>query len=103
MPQPSNTQIMQILGRLEEKIDSIDERVKFTNGKVATLMEDKIRRDEREKTLAKMSPPTVRTEQGDVIVQATANKLDAQGKLFLALASLAVVAASALSAWGASQ
>lgn len=36
---------------LEKTIGDIDKKVTYTNGKVAALMEDKIRREERKKTL----------------------------------------------------
>jgi hypothetical protein len=94
MPNPTNKDIMQTLGHLEEKIDGIDERVKFTNGKVAALMEDKIRRDERERVLG--AHPTVKTEQGDVIVQSTAAKMDAQTKVLLAIAGFITTVATVI-------
>jgi len=63
MPAVSNADLMQainsvaeIQGRTLERLSAVEGQVKITNGKVANLMEDKIRRDEREKVLA--SPPS---------------------------------------------
>lgn len=101
MPDPSNADIMQAIGRLDEKVEGVDVRLKYTNGKVAMLVEDKIRRDERVKVTSELTQQaTVHTDKGDVIVQtSTARKLDAQAKFWLALASVATAAAIALGTW----
>lgn len=85
---PSNIDIMNILGRLEEKVDTIDTRLQFTNGKVAKLVEKDIRRDERERVIAEhnQNQPTIVTKEGDVVVQQS-RTLRAQEKLYLAAAA----------------
>lgn len=83
---PSNIDIMNTLGRLEEKVDTIDKRLQFTNGKVAKLVEKDIRRDEREKFMTNR-PASISTQEGDIVVQQS-KTLRAQEKLYLAAAAL---------------
>lgn len=57
---------------LQSDMSGIKRQVEFTNGKVANLMEDKIRREEHEKTVAEMklqnaNAPTITAET--VVVQ----------------------------------
>lgn len=81
---------------LQSDMVDVKKQVKYTNGKVANLMEDKIRRDERDKVLAeaKANPvaPAITTKEGNVIVtQPPASYWTAKEKLYGALAILATV------------
>lgn len=60
------------IGKLQSDMSAVKKQVEYTNGKVASLMEDKIRREEREKTVAEMklqnaNAPTITAET--VVVQ----------------------------------
>lgn len=83
------------LSGLTTDMVTVKKQVKYTNGKVASLMEDKIRRDERDKVLAetKAAPlaQAITTKEGNVIVTPPASYWTAKEKLYGALAILATV------------
>lgn len=55
-------------GRMEQRMANVEEQVRFINGKVANLVEDKIRRDEREKVLAAQPQPAqIQYTEKDVV------------------------------------
>lgn len=86
---------------LKLDMTSVKEQVKYTNGKVAGLIEDKIRRDERQKVIAESAAqtvaPVISTQEGNVVVQPPASYWSSKEKLYGALAGLAAVLATAIS------
>lgn len=53
---------------LQKDMSIVKDQVKFTNGKVAGLMEDKIRRDERKKVSLEMKSATLPSIQAETVV-----------------------------------
>lgn len=94
--------IIQLQGDIagvKEIADATREQAEKTNGRVTRIEEWKNALIAVEQ-YKKEQQPTVRTEKGDVIVQAQASRLDAQTKVFLALAGLITAATVLIAAWG---
>lgn len=53
---------------LQSDMSAVKKQVAFTNGKVANLMEDKIRRDEREKVSLEMKSAALPSIQAETVV-----------------------------------
>lgn len=94
-------QVESTLGNIEARMKTVEEQTKKTNGRVTKVEEWKnaiqaVDNYKKEQALV----PVVKTESGDVIVQAQAKRLDAQTRVFLAIAGLIAAATVVLSAWG---
>lgn len=76
----------------------------YTNGKVANLVEDKIRRDERARVAKEGALAAVTTKEGNVVIQPPASYWTSKEKLYGALAILAGTVATVLTiVFGASK
>ena len=73
----------------------VKDQVKYTNGKVAGLIEKDIRREEREKTLAEIQKPIVE-KAGTVVVNPKFWQTEAGQRMITALAVILSVVGSAL-------
>lgn len=85
---------------LKADVSQVKTDVKYTNGKVAGLMEDKIRRDERTKVeKERVSVPVASTKEGNIVVQPPASYWKSKEELLNKLGWAVAIVASALAAF----